>query len=354
MNNIDKVKSAVVASEFDAVLITSEFSRRYATGFHSTAGIAVVASDGAWFFTDSRYFEAAMFAIENADVIMVDSEKTYITEINRIITESGIGTIAFEQSTVTYLEYERWSEKLTAQLVPMGDLLSNLRMVKSWEDLRAMKKAQKIAERSFLEILPVIDTDITEKELAAELICRFLQNGADTVSFDPIIVSGERSSLPHGVPSGRKIQKGFLTMDFGVIADGWCSDTTRTVSVGKPTDEMRKVYDTVLRAQIAGIAATHAGAKGCEIDGAARDVITAAGYGKYFGHSFGHGLGLEVHESPNVAPSNDKEIPAGAVISAEPGIYLPGRFGVRIEDVLYVTEDGSENITDLSKELLII
>ena len=182
-----------------------------------------------------------------------------------------------------------------------------------------------------------------------------LHYGAEDKSFDPIVVSGPNGSLPHGVPSEKVIQAGeFVTMDFGCVYRGYCSDMTRTVAVGSVTDEMRRVYDTVLAAQLAGIAAAKAGATGRAVDGAARDVIEQAGYGPYFGHSFGHGVGVEIHEGPNATPSNDKPLPTGAVISAEPGIYLPGRLGVRIEDVLYLTEDGCQNLTLAPKDLLIL
>ena len=175
------------------------------------------------------------------------------------------------------------------------------------------------------------------------------------MSFDPIVVSGPNGSLPHGVPSEKEIQAGeFGTMDFGCIYKGYCSDMTRTVAVGFVTEEMQKVYDTVLQAQLAGIAAAHAGATGKEVDGAARSVIDTAGYGAYFGHSFGHGVGVEIHESPNASPMNEKPMPAGAVISAEPGIYLPGKLGVRIEDVIILTEEGCRNITKTPKDLLIL
>ena len=175
------------------------------------------------------------------------------------------------------------------------------------------------------------------------------------MSFDPIVVSGPNGSLPHGVPSEKPIGQGeFVTMDFGCVYGGYCSDMTRTVAVGYATEEMRKVYETVLAAQKAGIAAARAGVTGREVDGAARAVIDAAGYGAYFGHSFGHGVGVEVHEAPNASPMNEKPLPAGAVISAEPGIYLPGRLGVRIEDVILLTEDGCRNLTKASKELLVL
>jgi Xaa-Pro aminopeptidase len=182
-----------------------------------------------------------------------------------------------------------------------------------------------------------------------------LHYGASDMSFDPIVVSGPNGSLPHGVPSEKAIQSGeFVTMDFGCVYQGYCSDMTRTVAVGSVTEEMRTVYQTVLDAQAAGIAAAHAGATGKAVDGAAREVIAAAGYGKYFGHSFGHGVGVEIHESPNASPTNEKSLPAGAVISAEPGIYLPGKLGVRIEDVIVLTEDGCRDITLAPKELLIL
>jgi Xaa-Pro aminopeptidase len=236
----------------------------------------------------------------------------------------------------------------------MQKLLRDLRAVKSLDDLDKMKKAQRISEKAFDDILPIIGTDITEKQLATELIYRMLKNGADDTGFAPIVVSGPRSSLPHGVPKDRKIVEGFLTIDFGARVDGWCSDTTRTLCVGKPRDEMVRVYETVLAAQEAGIAAARAGIHGREIDAAARAVIDNAGFGKYFDHGFGHGLGLEVHEFPRASQTHDHIIPAGAVISAEPGIYLPGKFGVRIEDLLYITKGGCENITNLPKELIVI
>ena len=175
------------------------------------------------------------------------------------------------------------------------------------------------------------------------------------MSFDPIVVSGPNGSLPHGVPSEKAIQsEEFVTMDFGCVYHGYCSDMTRTVAVGSVTDEMRRVYDTVLEAQRAGIDAARGGVSGHDVDKAARDVIDGAGYGPYFGHSFGHGVGVEIHEGPNATPSNALPLPAGAVISAEPGIYLPGKLGVRIEDVLYLTEDGCRNITLAPKDLVIL
>ncbi len=354
MNTIEKIKTAVKNSGIDAVMITSPANRLYASGFSSSAGLALATAEKAWFFTDSRYFEAAQNEIEGFDVELIAGEETYGGKINEIISQYGIGTLGFEDECVTFAEFKRWSARLEARLEASQTLLTALRAVKNREELDGMIKAQRLAEKAFGEVLPLISTDITEKELAAELVYRFLRLGAENVSFDPIVVSGVRSSMPHGVPTDARIGKGFLTIDFGVKLDGWCSDTTRTLCVGGYDAEMRRVYETVLKAQAAGIAAVRADVPGSEIDGAARRVISEAGYGAYFGHGFGHGLGLEVHESPNAAPSNRGGIPAGAVISAEPGIYIPGRYGVRIEDVLYVTPNGCENLTKLPKELLVI
>ena len=218
-----------------------------------------------------------------------------------------------------------------------------------------MRKAQSIADTAFTEVLTKIKVGMTEKELCAELIYCLLKNGGEGLSFDPIVVSGPNTSLPHGVPGDRKLQEGdFITMDFGVLYKGYCSDMTRTVALGHATEEMVKVYNTVLQAQLAGIAVSKAGVLGKDVDGAARKVIADAGYGEYFGHGYGHSLGLEVHEAPNCSPAGEIPMEENVVASAEPGIYLPGKFGVRIEDVVIFKADGCENITHSPKELIII
>ena len=354
MDNLNRIMQAIQSVDFNALLLTSPVNRFFATGFESSAGALLITADEAWFFTDSRYIEAAGAYINGAHVRLVTNEDTYSKLVGGLLSEKNIVSVGFEDGALAYSEYLEWNEKLDAELIPAQQLMNDLRAVKSADDLARMKDAQRVAEKSFEQLLPLIAGDVTEKQLAAELIYLLMKNGADDKSFDPIIVSGEKSSMPHGVPGDRKITDGFLTIDFGAKLGGWCSDTTRTLCVGTPTDEMRNIYDTVLRAQEAGIAAARAGVRGCDVDAAARAVIDGAGYGGCFGHGFGHGLGLEVHESPRASQVYDKTLPAGAVISAEPGIYLPGRFGVRIEDVIYIRDDGCENITGLSKALIVL
>ena len=354
MNNIERLTNALLEQEYEAILIKDQTNRLFATDFESGDGMLLVTRSGAWFFTDSRYIEAAEIAITNANVQLITNELPYSARINAVLSDYGIRSLGFEEDSVTYSEYHSLQDKLEANLIPAQKLLREMRLIKSADDLEKMKKSQRIAEKSFEEILPFINTDITEKELAAELLYRFLKNGADDKSFSTIVVSGPKSSMPHGVPGDIKIGKGFLTIDFGVRLDGWCSDTTRTLCLGQPNEEMIRIYNTVLEAQIAGIRTAHAGAACRAVDAEARAVIDKAGYGEFFGHGFGHGVGLEVHEAPRASKSSDDILPSGAVISAEPGIYLPGRYGVRIEDVLYITENGCENITDLPKKLLVI
>jgi len=354
MTNIQRIRQALPEYSCDAMLVTGGPGRFFATGFPSSAGALLVTQGDAWFFVDSRYIEAAKAAISDARVLLVSAERTLSEMIAGILRDNAISSVGFDDGDVTYSVYLEWTKKFGAELKPAQKLINSLRAVKSRGDLDKMIKAQRLSEKVFEEMLPLINTDVTEKQLAAEFVYRAMKNGADDKSFDPIFVSAAKSSMPHGVPGDVKISEGFLTIDFGVKLDGWCSDTTRTLCIGKPDEEMIRIYDTVLKAQEAGIKAVRAGVSGKDVDAAGRAVIEEAGYGEYFGHGFGHTLGLEVHESLRASQISDDILPAGAVISAEPGIYLPGRYGVRIEDVLYVTEDGSENITNLPKNLIII
>lgn len=357
MNHFHQIAQALESQKLDAMLLTGEFNRFYASGFHSsgTDGVALVTRSKNYYFTDSRYTEAAARRVENAKIDEAKPGRGYMTLINEALKEQDAKRVGFEDAYMTVADYELYRKNLRCELLPAAQLLTELRRVKDAEEQETMIAAQRIAERALEDILKEIRPGVTEKEIAARLQYLMLHYGAEDMSFDPIVVSGPNGSLPHGVPSEKTIESGeFVTMDFGCIYHGYCSDMTRTVAVGSVTEEMRRVYETVLAAQRAGIAAAAAGVTGKAVDGAARKVIEDAGYGGYFGHSFGHGVGVEIHEAPNASARNEEPLPAGAVISAEPGIYLPGRLGVRIEDVVILTEDGCVDITKAPKELLIL
>lgn len=354
MNHLKQIAAKLPEYHLDAMLVTSEPGEFYAVGFHGE-GVAVVTPEKSYYYTDSRYIEAAGKLITGAEVALPDQDRNYRQMVQAIIERHGISRLGFEKHYMTVEEYEGYRAALKAELVPASDLMEALRGSKDQEEVDLMVRAQRIAERALDEILGFIKPGLTEREIAAKLQYDMLRFGADKMSFDPIVVGGPNGSLPHGIPGDRKVEKGdFLTMDFGCKLGGYCSDMTRTVAVGEPTDEMKKVYNTVLEAQLAGIAAARAGVPGVDIHMAARQVIVDAGYGEYFGHGFGHSLGIEIHENPNANMRNKEPLPLGAVISAEPGIYLPGRFGVRIEDVLYLTETGNVNLTKAPKELIIL
>ena len=355
MDHLKQIAEKLASWELDGMMLTAAPNRLYASGFRSSAGMVLVTRKSAWFFTDSRYIEAAQRAVTGAQVRLVDAAHSYTALAKEVIEADGVARLGFEDDRMSVASWEMWRKALPCELVGAGARMDELRMVKDPEEIEKLLAAQKIAEAAFTELLGEIRPGVTERQLAARLDYLMLTHGAEKPSFDTIVASGVNGSKPHAVPSDKPVAEGeFITFDFGAMKDGYCSDTTRTVAVGYVTEEMRKIYDTVLQAQLAGIAAAKAGVLGRDVDGAARDDIAAAGYGEYFGHGFGHGLGIEVHEAPTAAPSYDKPLPAGAVISAEPGIYLPGKLGVRIEDVLILTEEGSRNITGLTKELLIL
>ena len=354
MKNLDKYLS-LLNDEVDGLLLTSRYSRHYGAEFDISEGVAVVSKAGCRYFTDSRYIESAENGIKGFEVLPINQFTGFIQRINDAIADFGITTLGFEENYLTVAELMNYEKNLKAKLVPYNKEINGFRGVKEEWELDRMRKAQEITDKAFTDVLPRIKVGMTELELQAELIYCLYKNGGQGLSFDPIVVSGPNTSLPHGVAGDRKIQEGdFVTMDFGVLYGGYCSDMTRTVAVGYATEEMQKVYETVAAAQLAGIAATRAGVIGKEIDAAARKVIVDAGYGEYFGHGYGHSLGLEIHEAPNPNPGNANPMPLGAVCSAEPGIYLPGKFGVRIEDVTIVKEDGVEIITKSPKNLIIV
>lgn len=354
MNNVEKIREALIEKGLDALLISDEKNLRYASGLAFSGGAMLISKSGAWLFTDSRYEEAAQRTLDKNIALRIFGAGKRLTEL--IKAELGdIEKLGAEEETLPHGTYLLYEQRLNRSLIPSQEILNGLRASKSAQEQEYMRHAQQIAEAALSDVLGIIRPGISERDIAAEITYRLLKHGGEGNSFDPIAVTGVNSSMPHGVPGDTLVKAGdFVTMDFGCVYKGYCSDMTRTYAVGYASDEMKNVYDTVLSAQLAGIKAARAGVTGHDIDKAARDVIDSAGYGKNFGHSFGHSLGLNIHESPNASPNSETVMPNGAVISAEPGIYLPGKFGVRIEDVLILNENGNENITHANKELIIL
>ena len=358
MNHFSRIRTELEAKQLDALLITSVANVFYASAFRRSGegdGLAVVTKDSAFFITDSRYTEAAQATVRDAEIIIRENASSYGPHLKKILSDAQVKRLGFEDEALTVKQYNDFCSALSAEFVPASDVLVKLRASKDEDEIENMRQAQRIADEALTRLFGEILPGMTEKEIAARLQYLMMLGGAERLSFDSIIAGGENSSMPHAVPTDRPIRDGdFLTIDFGCVYNGYCSDTTRTVAIGHATDEMRKVYDTVLQAQLAGIALAKTGVIGKAVHEAAHDVIRAAGYGKYFGHGFGHSLGIEIHEAPYFNTRNEKPMPDRAVVSAEPGIYLPGRFGVRIEDVIVLHEDGCEDLTSLPKELLIL
>ena len=355
LHNTDKL-SARLPAFADAALVLSPENRLYFTEFPASDGALLVTPYGAVFYTDSRYTEAA--AAKIGAQYVHDSEKMY-DELRRLFEEYAVNTVAVENDRVTLADYEELKNKLPGiELNPTAALaraIEEIRLVKSEAELEKISAAQRIAEDAFDHILGFIRPGMTEKQVQLELDFYMLSHGAEALSFETIAVAGRKSSMPHGVPGDNVIQPGdFLTLDYGATVDGYHSDMTRTVAVGKPSEKQAEVYRVVLEAQLAGLAALKDGVTGFDADRASREVIEKAGYGKYFGHGLGHGVGVEIHESPRLSPKSRATLRAGNVVTVEPGVYLPGEFGVRIEDMAVVTADGCRNLTRCPKELIVL
>ncbi len=337
----------------DAVLLTSPHSLRYFTGFTGGEGIALIGKKERFLFVDSRYTEAAENEAKNFAVIEINGGNRN-REIGRIMTDLQVKSLGYEEAELSVAEYHGFQKDLPdAEWVGCSKELKEFRMVKTTEELDALRRAEQIGVDAFLAVLPQIKVGMTENELAAELEYQMRKRGAEGTSFETIAISGKKTSMPHGRPDQKKLEYGdFVTMDFGCRYQGYCSDMTRTIVLGKASEEQKKIYETVRLAQEEGLCAIRAGVTGKEADGAARAVISGAGYGEYFGHSLGHGVGLQIHELPNLSPMSETVLKPGMVVTCEPGIYIPDFGGVRIEDMVCVTEDGCENLTPLSKELL--
>ncbi len=335
----------------DGIVLTSPHNMRYFSGFSGGEGAILITENDKILFTDSRYTEQAQ---AEAKGFVVKETNNYLNSVCEGVKAVGLSKLGFEDGHMTAAQYRNLCECLKGVvLMPLSLELNRLRMVKTTQELEKMRMAEDVACRAFRHALQFIKAGVAERDIALEIEYFMRKCGSDGTSFDTIVVSGKKSSLPHGKPDGKLIENGdFVTMDFGCVMDGYCSDMTRTVIVGKASEEQKKIYNIVKTAQQTGLDAIRAGISGKEADSAAREIIEKEGYGKYFGHSLGHGVGLLVHELPNLSPRSDITLEENMVVSCEPGIYIPDFGGVRIEDMICVKHGGIENFTYETKELI--
>ncbi len=357
MTHLERLREDLSTSGADGILISSQINQRYLTDFHFSDGYLLITRENAFLLTDSRYIEAAKNSVKEFTALSITGGKGMKDTLASLIAEQGIHSLAIEDTSLSCASYKAFSEAFGSCALLSGGsaILTSLRSVKTEKELDRIARAQAITDEAFTHILTKISPSMTEQEVALELEYFMRRRGAEACAFSTIAVSGSASSLPHGVPRPIPLQKGFLTMDFGARVDGYCSDMTRTVCIGAATEEMKRVYHTVLSAQRAALDQIAEGAFCRKIDAAARGIIDAAGYGANFGHSLGHGVGMLVHESPSLSPKapEDSRLTRGNVVTVEPGIYLEGRFGCRIEDMVAIDLDGSvRNFTKSPKELI--
>ena len=345
-----------ILKQDEAALVTSDINRMYLSGFKSSAGTVLLTKNRAILLIDFRYFEKAKDEVKGLEVILC--EKLY-SQITEILKEQNIKTVYVENETTTLSAFDRIKKNLSdfdiSESGILSQKLSNMRMIKTEKEIECIKEAQRITDEAFTYICTKIRKGVSEKEIALDMEFFMRKMGSEEVSFDFIVVSGKNSSLPHGVPTDKLFEKGdFITMDYGAVVNGYRSDMTRTVALGEVSDKQKEVYNTVLKAQLESLKAIKAGEKCCDIDKIARDIITDKGYGKCFGHGLGHSVGLEIHESPAFSPKDETVLKSGMIMTVEPGIYIENEFGVRIEDMVAVTENGCVNLTNSKKELIIL
>ena len=353
MSRIDKVRNKLTELNVDALLVTESKNLRYLANFTGSAGVAIITATESYFVTDFRYTEQATEQAVGFNIRI--HKQPIMAEVNEILNENNVTKIAIEANQMNVATYLQIKELFTAEIVETQGLVEKIREIKEPDELASIKAACEITDQSFDHILKFIKPGVTELEVANELEAFLKSKGASAMSFDTIVASGVRSSMPHGVASNKVIEDGdMITLDWGCYYNGYSSDMTRTIAVGKVDPELEKIYHIVLEAHERVNSSAKAGMTGKEIDALARDYITEQGYGEYFGHSTGHGLGLDVHELPAISVKNDEPVKAGMVITNEPGIYIPGLGGVRIENDLIVTEDGVESTNNSPKHLIIL
>ncbi len=357
MSHLKKLQSAMSAAQVPAVLISSELNQRYLTGLNYTDGYVLVLPDTAYLLADFRYIEAAKAAADPAECQVVMPDTSMLRYVARLLNEHGVKGLCYEEEAVSCALRIRFAETFPGvELLTGGSrLLERLRLYKDATEIACMTEAQRLTDDAFTHILDFITPERTELEVALELEFYMRAHGSEGTAFETIAVSGANSSRPHGVPRPVKLEKGFFTMDFGARYNGYCADMTRTVVLGKADDDMKRLYHTVLSAQLTALESLHVGMPCCEADKVARDIIDGAGYQGCFGHSLGHGVGLFIHESPRFAASSASDVclAPGHVVTVEPGIYLEGKYGCRIEDMITVLPDGTvHNFTHSPKNLI--
>lgn len=353
MNRIETLRRQL--PENACALITSDVNRRYFTGMKSSAGTLIVFKNSAYLIIDSRYIEKAQDTVTDCEVIK--QERLY-TQLSDLIAENHAEELWVESDTMTLSEFECLRENITTMVTfnnssDLSHMIGEMRMIKSDSEIALMEKAQRIAEKALENALNFIKEGVTEREIALCLDEYMLRNGAEALSFETIALCGTTTSMPHGVPSDRPLKKGeFILMDFGAVVDGYHSDMTRTVALGDISEEMEKAYSVVLEAQNRAINAAVSGITGKRLDCVARDFIAANGYGEYFGHGLGHSVGMEIHESPCANTRDETILRENMVITIEPGIYLPKKFGIRIEDFVVIKQNSCYNLTNAPKNLI--
>lgn len=354
MLRVEKLRELMEKETVDGFLVTSSYNLRYLTNFTGTSGLAIITPNKAFFVTDFRYTEQAAKQAQGYEI--VKHSGPIFEEVARICQQEEINALAFEESHVSFAEYTALEDVIEeTPLVPISGMIESLREVKDQEEIDTIQHACHIADQAFDRVLKMVRPGMTEIEVANQLDFYMRSLGASSVSFETIVASGVRSAMPHGVASEKVIEQGdLITLDFGCYYNGYVSDMTRTFAIGDPGEKLKEIYQIVLEAQLKVLEAAKPGMSGIELDAIARDHIASFGYGEAFGHSTGHGIGLEIHEGPNVSFRADKLFVPGNVITDEPGIYLPGIGGVRIEDDLLITETGNKVLTHSPKELIIL
>jgi len=350
---LEKLRKALAEKQVDGILITNPSNRRYITGFTGSSGYVLVTQKDAVFITDFRYVEQAK---KQAPLFEIVQHQGPIQDtVKEVLKKAGVRLLGFEQDVVTYATYQQFKETFQTDLIPLSQVIESLRLVKDQEEIQKIKQAVEIADQAFAYILEVIKPGIKENEVSLKLECKMKELGAEGPSFDTIVASGYRSALPHGIASEKTIESGELvTIDFGAFYQGYASDMTRTIMVGQPNEKQREIYQIVLEAQLNGVKHIRAGMTGKEADALTRNIIEKYGYGNYFGHGTGHGIGLEIHEGPRLSLLSDAVLAPGMMVTVEPGIYLPDFGGVRIEDDVLITQEGREILNKSPKELIII